>query len=140
LVWEWDTADLYIQGGATPRFVFALYDPARASYHSVVTSATTVAKATTYHVVGTYNGSKMQIYVNGVLQGATAHYGPVHYNPSLGGELAGDGWGPTPTAAFQGNLDDISIYKKALTAAEVRSHYVNGIVPGKVKSQTKPSK
>ena len=128
LISKWNTALLYIQGGVNPKFVFTLYNSGTSSYGPNLASTTTVAAATTYHVVGTYDGTTMRIYVNGALEGAAARSGLVN-DSSFGGVLAGGGWGILPSAAFQGRLDEIAIYGTALSTARVQAHYSRGVAP-----------
>ena len=128
LISKWNTALLYIQGGVNPKFVFTLYNSGTSSYGPNLASTTTVAAATTYHVVGTYDGTTMRIYVNGVLEGTAARSGAVN-DSSFGGVLAGGGWGTLPSPAFQGRLDEIAIYGTALSTARVQAHYTKGISP-----------
>ena len=125
LVAKWNTTLLYIQGGASPKFVFALYNSAASSYSSYAVSTTTVAAGSTYHVVGTYDGANLRIYVNGGLQATVARSGTV-YDSSFGGVLAGGGWGTLPSPAFKGRLDEIAIYPSALSASTVQQHYTAG--------------
>jgi hypothetical protein len=125
LVSKWNTALLYLSGGASPKFVFTLFDSATSSYSAAVVSTTTVATATTYHVVGTYNGANLRIYVNGVLESTVARSGLVN-DSSFGGALAGGGWGTLPSPAFRGRLDEIAIYGSALSAVRVQAHYASG--------------
>ena len=115
-------------GRRNPKFVFTLYNSGTSSYGPDLASTTTVAAATTYHVVGTYDGAMMRIYVNGVLEG-TAARSARSTTPAFGGVLAGGGWGTLPSPAFNGRLDEIAIYGTALTTARVQAHYTKGISP-----------
>jgi hypothetical protein len=128
LISKWNTALLYIAGGASPKFVFSLYNTGTSSYGSNVSSTTTVRAAVTYHVVGTYDGTTMRLYVNGVLEGSVARSGSVN-DSTYGGVLAGGGWGTLPSPAFQGRLDEVAIYGRALTAAEVQTDFNTGTSP-----------
>ena len=82
-----------------------------------------LAPATTYHVVGTYDGATLRLYKNGVECGSVAstrslldHTGPfVVGNTSI---LAGRN--------FDGRLDEPAVYSRALAAAEVLEHYNAG--------------
>jgi hypothetical protein len=128
LVTKWNTELLYIQGGAIPKLAFALYNPATSSYLPVVASATTVVPGTTYHLVGTYDGSNLRIYVNGVLEGTTARSGLVNDSAS-GGTIAPGGWGTRPSPRFDGRIDEVAIYSTALNATRIQTHYSEGIAP-----------
>jgi hypothetical protein len=128
LVSKWDTALLFLTGGASPKFAFSVYDIATSSYGPAVISMTTVAAAATYHVVGTYDGSDLRIYVYGALEGAVAQSGSVN-SSSLGGALSGGGWGTVPSPAFSGRLDEIAIYGSALSSARVQVHCAKGTSP-----------
>lgn len=125
LISKWNTALLYLQGGASPRFVFALYDAVSSSYAPAVVGTTTVSANTVYHVVGTYDGSKMRLYVNGALEATFARNGSVNDSPS-GGAIAAKGWGTLPSPHFQGRLDEIAIYETALAPTVIQAHYSRG--------------
>jgi Concanavalin A-like lectin/glucanases superfamily len=118
----WQKALLYIEGGSEPRFVFSLYGQDGQASSNVV-STTRVAAGRTYYVVGTYDGSKTRIYVNGVLDATIARSGPVARS-SLGGGVASGGWGRRPSPAFVGLLDDIAIYQHPLSSSRVKLHYI----------------
>jgi Concanavalin A-like lectin/glucanases superfamily len=91
-------------------------------------SATTVSAGTTYHVVGTYDGSNMRIYVNGVLESTFARSSTVN-DSTFGGVLASPGWGTLPSPAFQGQLDEIAIYGTALSPTRIQIHFNVGTDP-----------
>ena len=84
------------------------------------TSGTLNAQASsTHHVVGTYDGTTMRIYVNGTQVGSTTSTLDMldHANPvALGATSTGGG-------RLQGFLDEAATYNRALTAAEVQQHY-----------------
>jgi hypothetical protein len=78
---------------------------------------------TWYHLVATYDGTTIQLYVNGVANGSA----------TVGGSIAAAGFpiniGRNPAYAgdyFPGTLDEIAIYSVALSASRVASHYVSG--------------
>ena len=82
-----------------------------------------------YHLVGTYNGTTMSFYVNGVLIGTQNAAGytansvnNAGVNPiALGNRGDASGYG-----AFDGSLDEFAYYTNALTAAQVLTHYQIG--------------
>ncbi len=78
---------------------------------------------TWHHVVAVYDGTNGYVYVNGV-QAATGV--PTGYVPSAGGPLFIGGRSDS-SFWWNGLADEVAIYGKALTAAEIDSHYKNGI-------------
>ena len=87
---------------------------------SGVTSTTALQRDAWCHVAATYDGANMKIYINGVLDASTAANGDV-------GDGAGTlylGFDPTTALAvggvpFNGQLDEVGWYDKALSATEV---------------------
>ena len=69
-----------------------------------------------YHVVATYDGTNQKIYVNGVLENTRGSAG--YRAPSITTKIARRGQG---TNFINGTLDDVRIYNRALSAAEVQS-------------------
>jgi hypothetical protein len=75
-----------------------------------------LATGTTYHAVGTYDGSVMRLYVNGS-QVATKTVGALTLNTS-----AGVFTGRTDTAGGV-SVDELALYPSALSASRVQAHY-----------------
>jgi hypothetical protein len=76
------------------------------------------------HVVGTYDGSAVKLYVNGVQQFSTPHSGTFANDTT--GVTFGAAYNNSSHAAeeaFNGKLDDINIYSYALTAQQVQQLY-----------------
>ena len=76
---------------------------------------------TWYHVVGTYNGSTLLLYINGVLQAETATISGIYSNtdPVTIGSFEvnnKDYW-------FNGTIDEVAIYNRTLSADEILNHY-----------------
>src|SRR5919204_489335 len=74
-----------------------------------------------YHLVGTYDGSTQRLYVNRALVASQAPTGNVD---TVGGDFR---IGTTrATEFFNGTIDDVAVYNKALTPAQVEAHYEAG--------------
>lgn len=70
------------------------------------------------HVVGTYDGTSIKIYVNGVLKGSAQQAEPIDgFNSDivLGNYIAQSDW--------LGTIDELLIYNQALSAQEVQQLY-----------------
>jgi len=77
------------------------------------------------HLVGTFDGSALRIYVNGALFGTNAAVtGPLNggSGPSFLGRL-GQSLYP-----FQGSIDEVAVFSAALSPDRVRAHYLGGAV------------
>ncbi|KXK09361.1 MAG: hypothetical protein UZ20_WS6002000576 [candidate division WS6 bacterium OLB21] len=75
-----------------------------------------------YHVVGTYNGSSMRIYVNGNLENTISLTGTIQSSTTplrIGSRTSGDRF-------FNGDIDEVAIYNRALTGTEISSRYNSG--------------
>ena len=69
------------------------------------------------HLAGTYNGSTMTLYLNGVSVGTLATTGGITTSTGqlkIGGTTLWPEW-------FQGDIDEVRIYNRALSAAEIQS-------------------
>lgn len=77
------------------------------------------------HVVGTYDGTAVRIYVNGVLAATTVYSTPIIHSlqPLNIGRYAS---GNSP---WHGMLDEVAVYGTALTGAQIAQHYSRGIRP-----------
>jgi hypothetical protein len=75
-----------------------------------------------YHVAAVYDGTTAKVYVNGAEKASGT---PTGYVPSAGGPMF---IGGRSDASFwwNGFADEVAVYDKALTAAEITSRYQNG--------------
>ena len=72
------------------------------------------------YVVGTYDGSSLKIYINGVLANSVNAAITIGYS---GRELALGRYGFSNLNDYSGNIYSASMYNRALTAAEVLQNY-----------------
>jgi hypothetical protein len=76
------------------------------------------------HVVATYDGSQMKIYINGRLAGSYSVSGTITPNTqvlTIGAEPGGGGY------VFNGTIDEARIYNRALSEEEIKLLYEQGI-------------
>jgi hypothetical protein len=97
------------------------------SYKHAGISTSAIALNTWYHVAGTYDGSKIRFYLNGVERASTDVTGPITDTPNtcvlIGDEpdsCSPHGW------SFNGGIDEVVIYNQALTSAEITDLYLDG--------------
>ncbi|MHC4744732.1 MAG: DUF7901 domain-containing protein, partial [Planctomycetota bacterium] len=86
-----------------------------------VYGTTAVANGEWHHVCGTFDGSTMQIYLDGALDGSKNYVGNITTNDLavfIGGnsEKAGEGY-----RSWHGLIDDVRIYSQALSASDVEA-------------------
>jgi hypothetical protein len=75
-----------------------------------------------YHVVASYDGAAMKIYVNGVLEGTAATsvaVSPNAYPVQIGGNTEQHSY-------FPGAVDEVRIYGRAVSASEAQALYEEG--------------
>ena len=76
-----------------------------------------------YHVVGVYTPTRSDLYINGVLDNsASAPEGSVIYYNAPNSSIGSEGCG-APIQYFNGKIDDVRIYNRALSATEVKQLY-----------------
>jgi uncharacterized repeat protein (TIGR02543 family) len=74
-----------------------------------------------YHITATYDGAKMRIYRNGTVVAETTKTGIVDTNSAAYAALGNQPAGAGTDLAFDGLLDDVRIYDRALTSTEIGS-------------------
>ena len=88
-----------------------------------VDSTTQVPLNTWTHVVGVFQpGAALRIYVNGVLSGSRTTAVPItQFNPPVNVRIGGrtDGY------SFDGIIDEVRVYDRALTAVEIQQLYAD---------------
>lgn len=83
-----------------------------------VRSTTATAAGRWYHVVVTYDGATLRLHLNGALEDTEAAGGlPDTTVPLRIGSSSSN------TGRFDGEIDEVAIYDRALTAEEVRRHW-----------------
>jgi hypothetical protein len=106
-------------------------------WEDVVISNTVLQENIWYHVAGTYDGSTAKIYVNGILENSAQKSGLIL--PSTGGaikigqESAVED--PGPPEFFNGLIDEVELYNRALSAEEIAALFNAGSA-GKCKAIT----
>jgi hypothetical protein len=117
----------------TFRFLARAAD-ASITYFKVSNPGDLIVENQWYHVVGTYDGSQASLYVDGTLQ---SHQGDIPANgaaldhsahPLVIGRTAQDGGTDEIDfdAAFVGSIDEVMLFERALTAAEVAAIHAAG--------------
>src|ERR1051326_3038319 len=96
-------------------------------YHSVehsggfetVNTTTVVPLNTWTHVAAVYDGNALTIYINGI-EDASATIGAVTLKTNT--DPVAIGWAGT-TQYFNGGIDEVEIFNRALTAGEIQAIY-----------------
>jgi PKD repeat protein len=117
---------LVIDSSNRPIFVVAR-ESISGTTRGQATSATTVAPNTAHQIVGTYDGSRVRIYVDGVERASATFSGGPTWNSSRDLRI-GRPISSTSLAQryLQGSIDEPAIYTSALSAATVLAHYEAG--------------
>lgn len=116
---------------------FSLYPGGNGASASI--STTPVGDGAWHYIVGTYDGSNIDFYVDGVLAASTPASGSPQYDSpgyvAIGRDAnACDGVVPS----FEGNIAQVAAYDYALSAAQVAAHYAaaNGAAASAATSTT----
>ena len=92
------------------------------------------------HVVGTYDSAggtnNLKLYQDGLLVGQTSTTGNIDTNNS---PLVIGRQGTSASGRFDGIIDEVIIYNRAITAEEVLSHYQGSVTPPPPEDTTPPS-
>ena len=115
------------------------------AYAGISSAGAVVERGVWSQVVMTLDSSKnMKLYINGALVNSGTHDLVSWVAPSCGdsnlplsiGTLYpyGEGWGGNTGFSFQGFLDDVRIYNRALSATEITKLYQSGAVKQKMVS------
>jgi len=86
-----------------------------------VVSSTTISANEWYHIAGTYDGSNLKLYINGLLEDSDASTGSIDNDDvsfTIGARESGI------DRHFGGSMSDVKVYSSALTEAEVQSQYL----------------
>jgi hypothetical protein len=78
---------------------------------------------TWYYVVGTYNGTSADLYLNGIKQQsvvATGSISDISYNLTIGANP-----GPTYAEFFNGSIDEVAVFNRSLSSSEILNIYNN---------------
>lgn len=88
-----------------------------------------------HHVAATFDGSMAKIYVNGILNSSTASVTGAIQNTTSIYRIGADG-SALGTRKFNGSIDEVTIYNRSLSAAEILDHYNHGVAGRRICGDT----
>jgi hypothetical protein len=97
-----------------------------------IVSSSTFSTGQWYHVAATYDGQTFKLYVNGMLEGTMVLVKTIVYDPAIPwtiGSTASHIRAAGYPRTFNGVIDEVEIFKRALSQAEIQAIYK----PGKCK-------
>lgn len=101
---------------------FIVFDEGGAN--SSVTSTNTISQSTWRHIVGTWDGTTIKVYIDGLFDNSSAFAGKLNKNET-GEAYIGQSENGSP-GYFDGRIDDARIYNKALSASEIQALFSQG--------------
>jgi hypothetical protein len=110
---------LYHAGSTAINHTFAFAVNIAGTVYTATATTPVVVVGTSYFVMGTYDGTNVRIYVNGVLQGTTAATGAISYASIGAYGLTFGNDGSLSDANLQGSLGIVGIYGYALTQTQI---------------------
>jgi hypothetical protein len=119
-----------LYGGSDGNVIFQCSDTAPAQ--SMATGSTDVNEGQWHHVAGTYDGTRYTLYVDGVLDASMDATGSINkgssYFSTIGAHYKKSDE-RDPRRFFEGLIDDVRIYDRALSGGEILQIYT--FKPGK---------
>jgi glucose/arabinose dehydrogenase/PKD repeat protein len=105
----------------------ALFAARSSNQRATATSSLALTPGTVNHVVGTYDGARLRVYVNGTERASVAFAAGIAWNGSRDLVLGR----PNATANrtprhLDGRLDEVALYRSALSAATIAAHNTAG--------------
>lgn len=92
------------------------------TYYTSYQSTSTLSPGTTYHVVVTWDGSNVRLYINGVLDATHAHTA-IPNNGSTSLKIGWSAFGSPFEEYWDGKIDEVAVYPTALSGARIDAHY-----------------
>jgi hypothetical protein len=80
-----------------------------------------------YHIVQIFNNGIAKVYLNGVLEGETSSTGVIVGNANVPLLIGKASWVQSNATGYNGVLDDIAIYNRALTEQEIQNLYTSTV-------------
>ena len=115
-----------IMGGYTSGGMLTTYDSHARFYlcqaASQVVSTTTLQNGIWYHVLGTYDGSTMKLYVNGKNEATKTSVTSCAFSTTYIGRSG------LANGFFNGTIDEVRIWNRSLSPAEILS-----LLPGRIR-------
>ncbi|HQT45523.1 MAG TPA: LamG domain-containing protein, partial [Candidatus Micrarchaeota archaeon] len=118
--------DAVISGNQKNQFVFDVW--VNGAGYAATFNTDTSNRGSWHYLVGTYNGSVVSVYLDGALKNTTAASGSI--GVSADNTVLGNYGGPYLTAnatAFNGSIDEVRIYNRSLSAAEINQLYLSNL-------------
>ena len=106
------------KSGAPTDYCLSINASGQILFCALTTSASPVTAGKWNHIVGTYDGTALNVYCNGIFIDTTSS-APTASNGAL--EIGRQGG-----SYFAGVIDEVAIYNIALSAEEIRRHYQSG--------------
>ncbi|KAF5413464.1 MAG: hypothetical protein C5S38_06375 [Candidatus Methanophagaceae archaeon] len=95
--------------------------------YNLTPSTTVIPTSAWTHVVGTYDGSNISIYINGVKENSTSTTGNIDTNSQP--VLIGRNQHPVAqTQSFEGYIDEVAIWNRSLNATEIKDLYTRAVL------------
>jgi hypothetical protein len=115
-------------------FVFRQYNSTGLANQTGVATNIAIDVTKWYHVVGTFDGTTLRIYVNGALGQSAAIAGTARANTNSAIPLAFGARSDGGSGFFEyaGDLDECAVYTSALNASQVLAHYQAGTNPAPI--------
>ncbi len=103
-----------------------LFDFKVATVYTSITSNRVVIDGTWHHIIATRNDTKCTIYVDGILDN-TAACSSADSELGINYTIGYENNGGTPYYVPSGKIDEVLVYNKSLSAAEVNAIYKSGL-------------
>ncbi len=105
-----------LAGGQARPSGYVRVNPVASTTDTAVRGTAALTLNTWTHIAVTYDGANLRFYVNGVLRGTVARTGNIASN---NGAIRIGGNNSSLQEFFRGLIDDVRIYNRALTAAQI---------------------
>ena len=99
-----------------------------ANTRQITTTGTAIATGAWYHIAIVYASGSQVIYINGVARGTDTFTGSLANNTDPL-QIGADQYPLQPQRVFDGRIDEVRVYNRALSAAEIAADMATPIVP-----------